>query len=94
MKRLSTILTYVLLVAVFNIIWFIIRDYNQFKELGIKNSRIISLEQSVFIYLVLYILAFSLSIFLNKKKKYTLNAIISGLMVVCYIVSMILLSRY
>lgn len=93
MKRLSNILTYILLFAVLNLIWFIIKDYNQFKGLGVKNDRIKALEQSVFIYLILYILALFLSVFLNKRKKYILNAIISGLMAICYIAAIILMFR-
>jgi len=93
MKRLSNILTYVLLIAIFNLIWFIIRDYSQFKELGIKTSRIFSLEQSVFFYFIIYVAALSLSIFLNKKERYILNTVISGLMAVCYIAALTLMPR-
>jgi hypothetical protein len=89
MKTLSTILTYLLFIAVLNLIGFIIRDYNQFKELGIEPNKIVSLEPSIFIYLISYVMALSLSIFLNKKKKYVLNVIISGLMAVLYIAAII-----
>ena len=92
MKKLSAILTYVLFITVLNLIWFIIRDYTQFRELNIDPNKIVSLERSVFIYLICYIATLSLSIFLNKKKKYVLNVIISGLMAVLYIAAIVLMT--
>lgn len=80
-----------MLAAIANVVWVIFRDCMQFNKLGVNTSRIFPLEQSVFVYLLCYIIVFTLSVFLNRRKKYLLNTIISGTMAVLYIGVIILM---
>ena len=84
-------LTWVMLIAAINMVYISISDIIEFEHMGLRTSLIPRFELGVFIYLVCYLSAFVLSVFLNKRGKYLINTIISGLLAVIYIGAVIIM---
>ena len=80
-----------MLIATVNLVYIIISDVMEFKQMGLRTSMVPRFEAGVFIYLVCYLSAFVLSVFLNKRGKYLINIIISGLLAVIYIGAIIII---
>jgi len=86
MKILSIFLTVFLIVPIVFFLLHILILYRTLKEFGYSVKFITEVAMPNIILIVIYLGAFSLSIFFNIKKRHLVNSIVCGTMVILYFV--------
>ena len=87
MKGVSIFFSIVLLFPILFFLLHILQLYDSkgpLKAFGISDDLIFSMAKPYIIWLVIYVIAFMSSIFLNIKMKYTVNVIFLSIMIVVY----------
>lgn len=85
MKKVSLILTFIIVYPIILFSQEIYSDYDDkgaLKMFGVKEDMINSVAKPYIILLVIYIIAFLVSILLNIKKKYLANTIVVAAMMI------------
>lgn len=86
MKILSKFLTVFLIVPIVYFLLHILTLYRTLKEFGYSVKVITDVAMPNIILIVIYLGTFLLSIFFNIKKRYLINSIVCGTMVIIYFI--------
>lgn len=86
MKIFSIVLTVILIIALVNSSPFIYNDFRILKANGFTIEKLKLIENPETVVFLMCLIASAASIFLNFKKKYLSSCIISGIMIIVYII--------
>jgi len=97
LKTASIILSVLLLVPVLRFLVLATQLYMGYKSLtsfGVSLARINRMEMPYVILFIVYSAAFAFSLFLNKKKRYVTNIIVSGFLFAAYFITVLFFGFY
>ena len=90
MKIVSFILTALLFALLINIASLIYNAYRVFKTFGVDLSLMLLTEKANIIELIVGFVVLAVSIFLNLKREYFINIIISSLIIIIYVMPILI----